>query len=125
MMAKKGWKLERLHRSPYAGDLRKLVRLGKGPQEIVDRLLVSALIEARSCERFEILSRTCRFVDLAKFYRNLCASELGHFRIFLKLATEVLPKPSVNARWKWMLAEEAKVISAQPAGPGIHSGLIL
>jgi tRNA-(ms[2]io[6]A)-hydroxylase len=125
LIMKKKWRLERLHRSSYAGDLRKLVRMGRGPEEIADRLLVSALIEGRSCERFEILSRECEETDIAKFYRGLCASELGHYKVFLKLANEVLPKKLVAARWDQMLDAEARIIQDQPAGPGLHSGLIL
>ena len=122
LMEKRGWKLERLHRSSYAGDLRKLVRLGKGPDEIADRLMVSALIEARSCERFEILSRQCEIAELAKFYRGLFISELGHYKVFLKLAKEVLAKKQATQRWNEMVALEAEIIARQPIGHGLHSG---
>lgn len=120
----RGWKLERLHRSRYASDLRSLVRMGKGPHEIADRLLVSALIEARSCERFEILGRVCEERELREFYRSLHVSELGHFTVFHELAGHVLPEEEIESRWNWMLAKEAAIVEALPVGPGLHSGFI-
>lgn len=57
LLSQRGGKLERLHKNPYASDLRQLVRKGAGTGKLVDRLLISALIEARSCERFQVLSQ--------------------------------------------------------------------
>jgi tRNA-(ms[2]io[6]A)-hydroxylase len=122
-MTRRGWKLERLHRSDYAGDLRKLVRMGRGPEEIVDRLLVSALIEARSCERFRLIGEHSDDTPLAKFYTALAAAEFGHYAVFLSLAKAVLPAKTVRQRWSEMLDEEAAIAQRQPAGPGLHSGL--
>ena len=56
MLEKRGGKMSRHHDTPYAQALRKLVRLGQADKELIDRLMISALIEARSCERFEILA---------------------------------------------------------------------
>jgi len=122
-MTKRGWKLERLHRSAYAGDLRKLVRMGRGPEEIIDRLLVSALIEARSCERFRLIGENSSDAPLARFYIALAAAEFGHYSVFVSLAKAVLPAKVVKVRWELMLAEEAVIAQHQPAGPGLHSGL--
>src|SRR5262249_26152120 len=121
--ARRGGKLARLHRSTYATDLRALVRAGKGKQEILDRLLVSALIEARSCERFQLLARRCPDKELARFYAGLEASEAGHFTIFLRLGRQVLPSHQVEGRWQDLLEAEAGIIQRQAPGPGIHSGL--
>jgi tRNA-(ms[2]io[6]A)-hydroxylase len=121
-MTKRGWTLERLHRSEYAGDLRKLVRMGKGPEEIVDRLLVSALIEARSCERFALIGEHSADISLAKFYTALAAAEFGHYAVFTSLAKNVLPAKTVRARWDDMLAQESEIIQKQRVGPGLHSG---
>lgn len=123
ILRRRGWDLERLHRGKYPGDLRTLVRLGKGPHEVLDRLLVSALIEARSCERFGILGRVCEDKELAEFYKSLYVSELGHFTVFLKLAGTVLPKTEVAERWDEMLTDEARIIQLQPVGHGLHSGV--
>ena len=116
----RGGRLERVHKNPYANSLRLLVRKGER-EEVLDRLLVSALIEARSCERFAVLAEHAD-AELAAFYRALFASELGHYKVFLKLARKFTRKTDVEGRWREMLAAEAKILAAQPAGPRIHSG---
>ncbi|MBI1369030.1 MAG: tRNA-(ms[2]io[6]A)-hydroxylase [Planctomycetes bacterium] len=122
LLARRGGRLTRNHRNPYANDLRQLVRLGEGTAELVDRLLISALIEARSAERFSLLADACDDRDLAKLYKGLWASEHGHYRMFLQLAQEVPPTQAVDARWRFMLDEEARIIAHQPPGPRMHSG---
>ena len=121
LIAKRGARLERLHRSSYAGDLRALVRRGNGPLELLDRLLVSALIEARSCERFSLLARAPADAELKAFYRGLHAAEMGHFTIFLRLAGYCSRKANVEARWDELLDAEARIIQAQLPGARIHS----
>ncbi len=121
ILEKRGSRMDRNHANPYASELRKLVRAGDGNRELVDRLLISALIEVRSCERFEILARHAP-ADLAKFYNGLCASERGHYLTFVELAQSVLPADEVNARWDEMLSREAEIIRAQPTGSRMHSG---
>lgn len=115
--------LQRLHKNLYANDLRGLVRTGKGKQELLDRLLVSALIEVRSCERFGILARVAQDKELAEFYAGLAGSEAGHYAVFIDLAKGFLPEPEVAVRWREMLTDEARIIQAQPRGSRIHSGL--
>jgi tRNA-(ms[2]io[6]A)-hydroxylase len=124
LLEQRGVKLERLHRNPYANDLRKLVRKGNGTDELLDRLLVAALIEARSCERFEVLSRCCRDLELASFYRSLWSSEFGHYNVFLRLAKAIIPAQHVGARWERMVESEARIIQSQSPGPRIHSGMV-
>jgi tRNA-(ms[2]io[6]A)-hydroxylase len=104
--------------------LRLHVRRGCGNEELLDRLLVSALIELRSCERFDVLARHCRDRDLglARFYHRLWSSELGHYQVFLRLAGWTVPRPEVEDRWREMLEFEADAIAAQPPGPRMHSG---
>ncbi len=120
----RGGRLARTHKNDYANRLRLHVRKGAGNEELVDRLLVSALIELRSCERFAILGAFCEDRDyrLARFYKRLAASELGHFRVFLRLAGFVLAEAVVDARWREWLEVEAAAITAQAPGPRIHSG---
>ena len=67
------------------------MRKGRGNEELVDRLLISALIEARSCERFEVLTRCSPDRELARFY-GASSSELGHYTVFVRLAGHVLPE---------------------------------
>jgi len=122
MLVKRGGQMVRFHACPYAAQLRALVR--KGVQgELVDRLLVSALIEARSCERFSVLAEAASAdEELAKFYKALYASEMGHYKVFLKLAVKVAGRRDAACRWEQLLGEEARILAAQEPGPRIHSG---
>ena len=123
ILARRGGRLSRSHSNPYAKGLRDLVRTGSGG-EVIDRLFVSSLIEARSCERFAILAEAAApDRELANFYQSLFTSELGHYRVFLNLARKIGEDDpeAVEARWKEMLEGEAKVIRAQAPGPRIHS----
>ncbi len=122
LLFKRGGRLERGHTNPYAKALRLLVRTG-GNVEILDRLLVSALIEVRSCERFAVLAEVSDDAELSKFYEALCASEFGHYKVFLRLASKIAGKRATDARWQEMLDAEATILSVQPPGPRIHSGL--
>ena len=121
LLAKRGGRLDRIHKNPYANSLRLLVRKGEAA-EVVDRLLVSALIEARSCERFGVLAAVSGDAELAGFYRALFSSELGHYRLFLRLAAKIAGRKTVNVRWDEMLAAEAGILAGQAPGPRIHSG---
>jgi tRNA-(ms[2]io[6]A)-hydroxylase len=124
LLTRRGGRLERGHRSPYANALRLLVRKG-GTDELLDRLLVSALIEARSCERFAVLAAAAVETepDLAAFYQALFSSELGHYKTFLKLAKQAAAQDAVEARWGQMLAAEARILGEQAPGSRIHSGV--
>lgn len=123
LLERKGGKLQRLHKNPYANDLRALVRAGKGKQEILDRLLVSALIELRSFERFELLAKVALDPEMSQLYKGLAESEAGHFRVFIRLARQVLAPREVDLRWQEMLVSEARIIRSQLPGPRIHSGV--
>ena len=123
ILARRGGRLERTHKNPYANGLRLLVRKGAQPAEVLDRLFVSAWIEARSCERFAVLAAAAsQDAELSKFYNALFSSELGHYKIFLKLAYKITKKENVDARWQQMLASEAALLAQQEPGPRIHSG---
>ena len=123
LIRERGGKMTKHHRNDYAAALRKLVRLGQGNCDLLDRLMVSALIEARSCERFAVLAENCADAELAKLYRGLWASEAGHYRAFLEHADELLPAAEVEERWDEMLDAEARIIVAQPPSPTMHSGV--
>lgn len=118
----RGGRMDRHHKNPYANALRQLVRKGE-PTELLDRLLVAAMIEVRSCERFAVLAEAADDSELAGFYRSLYASEFGHYNVFLKLARRFTNEKKVEARWQEMLAEEAVILARQEPGPRIHSGL--
>lgn len=122
LLKKRGGELSRIHKNPYANLLRKEIRLGEGKSELVDRLLVSALIELRSCERFSLLAEVAPDQELSKLYKSLWASEHGHYKVFLRLAHKVQSPKRVKARWGEMLEAESRIVQSQPPGPGIHSG---
>lgn len=121
LLVSRGGAPSRSHRNPYARDLRGLVRMGQGADELVDRLLVSALIECRSCERFALLADAGH--ELSPLYADLVHSELGHHRLFVNLATAVQPDGRVDQRWADLLVAEADIIARQPGGARMHAGL--
>ncbi|MEO8663699.1 MAG: tRNA-(ms[2]io[6]A)-hydroxylase [Bryobacteraceae bacterium] len=121
ILLRRGGRLSRIHKNPYANALRDLVRRGEAT-EALDRLLVSALIEARSCERFAVLAEATDDQELKAFYNALFSSELGHYKVFVRLANKIAPKADVKARWEQMLAAEAEILARQEPGPRIHSG---
>jgi hypothetical protein len=121
-LGKRGGRLSAVHRNPYAAALHALVRTGDGKRELVDRLLVCALIEARSCERFEALVAACEDDALRTLYRGLCASEHGHYRVFVELARSVADADVVDRRFSELLDAEADIRGAG-AGPRMHAGV--
>ncbi len=123
LLARRGGRMERVHKNLYANALRQLVRKGDNG-EVLDRLFVSALIEARSCERFAVLAEAAADdQELAKFYQALYASELGHYKVFLKLAAKIGGRANADARWEELLEAEARILAEQEPGPRIHSGV--
>ena len=111
-LKKRGIRLGNQRRDLYVLGVKKiLVQKGDDNAVFLDRLLFCALIEARSCERFKLLSENISDESLRKFYRELMISEAGHYRTFIELAEEYLPVEKVRSRWKEILAAEAKVIA--------------
>ena len=121
LLLARGGRLDRHHRNPYANALRELVRKGE-KTELLDRLLVAALIEVRSCERFSVLAAAATDEELSGFYHSLYTSELGHYRIFLRLAGKFTRPSAVETRWQEMLSAEAAILDRQEPGQRIHSG---
>lgn len=124
LLERRGGHLERSHTNGYAAGLHSHVRRGRGPAELLDRLCVGALIEARSCERFELLATCPDDPELARVFDSLCRSERGHYMAFLELA-DLLPGIGAEreARFDEWLDIEADVMRAQPRGSRIHSGM--
>ena len=79
--------------------------------KLIHRLLTAALIEARSCERFRVLSENLADKELAKFYRDLMVSEANHYTMFLKFARQYGNREEVDSLWQSLLEYEAKIIS--------------
>jgi tRNA-(ms[2]io[6]A)-hydroxylase len=117
----RGWTLGRERKDDYVNELLKFVR--KGPDRetyLVDRLLFAAMIEARSCERFRLLSEKVSDPELAAFYRELMVSEAQHYTTFIGLARKLVPRADVDRRWQEFLAYEAEVISRYGKRETIH-----
>ena len=112
-LKKRNISLGRQRKDEYVRQLLKLVR-NKGDYEeaLLDRLLICALVEARSCERFKLLSEALEDESLQKFYRELMVSEAGHYRTFIELAEEYIPREHVRRRWKELLYEEAQIMKS-------------
>ena len=108
---KRGMSLGFPRKDEYVSRLNNIVRKGgKREQQLVENLLMNALIEARSCERFKILSNGIEDEELKKFYYELMISEAGHYRNFIALAKEYMPEEYVIKRWKEFLVEEAHIM---------------
>ena len=109
------------HATPYAAALRDLVRRGDGRRELLDRVLISGLIEARSCERFRLLAVEAPDPRLRRFYDVLARSEAGHHHAFTRLASNVADGQEVGARQAALRAAESQIIVSQPPGSRLHS----
>ncbi|MYF10294.1 MAG: tRNA-(ms[2]io[6]A)-hydroxylase [Gammaproteobacteria bacterium] len=116
-----GQGVDYLHLSPgrYAGSLHRLISREE-PQRLADSLLVGAIVEARSCERFQRLSEVAP-VPLAEFYGRLLASEARHFRDYLKLAERYANAP-LTPRLERFLAVEAALVTDEDSTFRFHSG---
>ena len=90
---------------------RVIITGGDRDNQLVERLLLAALIEARSCERFKILSENLEDEGLKKFYKELMISEAGHYRLFIDLAKLYWPEEKVKAKFEHYLQEEAKILA--------------
>jgi tRNA-(ms[2]io[6]A)-hydroxylase len=85
---------------------------GSRNQAFIDRLLFAAMIEARSCERFRVLSKNIQDQDLAKFYHDLMVSEANHYTTFLNFAKKYSKDVDVDKRWKEWLEFEGNLIQS-------------
>jgi tRNA-(ms[2]io[6]A)-hydroxylase len=106
----------------YVAALRRAANEDKGEVQdpLLDRLLVSALVEARSCERFRLLSERLADASLRGFYRELMASEAKHFRLFSSLAEQRFGQDAARARLQVLALKEAAVAGKLPLGPTVH-----
>jgi tRNA-(ms[2]io[6]A)-hydroxylase len=93
---------------------------GSRTTQLVHRLLYAALIEARSCERFRLLSEELEDKELADFYHKLMVSEAGHYTMFLKFARHYGNRQEVDRKWQDLLVYEAKIIKDLGKSESIH-----
>lgn len=110
-LKKRGYTLAFPRKDEYAEELFKvIVKGGNRNQQLVERLLMNALIEARSCERFKLLWKNIADEELSTFYYELMVSEAGHYKNFLQLAREYMPEDYVTKRWNELLSQEAEIM---------------
>ncbi|HEY9168689.1 MAG TPA: tRNA-(ms[2]io[6]A)-hydroxylase [Lutibacter sp.] len=93
---------------------------GSRTTQLVHRLLYAALIEARSCERFRLLSENIKDQELAKFYRDLMASEANHYTLFLGFARKYGKREEVDKKWNDLLEFEAELMKDLGTQETIH-----
>ena len=113
LILERGWVLGRERKDEYVRDLRQFFpKGGSRADQLVHQLLYAALIEARSCERFRLLSESIADKALQKFYRKLMISEAHHYTLFLKLARQYgKNEKTVNEKWDALLDYEAKLMA--------------
>ena len=108
---KRGLKLGRERKDEYVNRINQFFpKTGDRTERLVQRLLIAALIEARSCERFKVLSENIEDKELAEFYRNLMVSEANHYTMFLKFARKYGNRDKVDQMWQDLLTFEAEVM---------------
>ena len=109
---KRGLKLGRQRKDEYVNALMKFERKGGSREErLTEHLLAAALIEARSCERFRLLSLHINDDGLKDFYHGFMVAEAAHYRLFLDLANKYAPVVKVSKRWQEYLAYEAEIMT--------------
>lgn len=108
----RGFVLGKERKDDYVNELYQFMRKGLGRNvALIDRLLFAAMIEARSCERFKILSEHITDEDLKKFYRELMISEANHYTAFIGFARKYTEGTNVDERWREWLEFEAKIMA--------------
>ncbi len=121
IIKERGYTLGRERKDDYVGQLMKFSKKdGSRNQAFIDRLLFAAMIEARSCERFRVLSTNIKDETLAKFYHDLMVSEANHYTTFLNFARKYTVDVDVDKRWKEWLEFEGELIQSYGKKEYIH-----
>jgi len=122
LLVERNFTLGRERKDAYVIELRKFFpKGGSRADHLVQRLLIAALIEARSCERFRLLSEELEDPKLRKFYRKLMISEAHHYTLFLKFARMYAPnREEVDQKWEALLAFEAQLMKQLGTQETIH-----
>ena len=120
-LVERGFVLGKERRDEYVNLLYDFMRKGGSRLiQLIDRLLFAAMIEARSCERFRVLSENIKDVDLASFYHELMISEATHYTLFIGFAHQYAEGENVDARWQQWLAYEGEIIHKFGVRETIH-----
>jgi tRNA-(ms[2]io[6]A)-hydroxylase len=119
---KRGLKLGKQRKDKYVNRLLDFERKGGHPDNrLLDKLLISALIEARSCERFKRLSEGLVDPYMREFYRKFMESEAGHYTLFIELAEHYIPRETVRKRWQeWLAYEAGLMLELEVRGDRVH-----
>lgn len=121
IIKERGYTLGRERKDDYVNQLAKFCKKdGSRNDAFIDRLLFAAMIEARSCERFRVLSQNINDEELAKFYYDLMVSEANHYTTFLKFARKYTERVDVDKRWKEWLEFEGNLIQSYGTKEHIH-----
>ena len=121
-LKKRNLQLGRQRKDEYVNELLKFQKKGGGREEsLLERLLTCALIEARSCERFRLLSLYCADVNLRDWYHKFMVAEASHYRMFLDLAELYFGVEKTRTRWQEYLRHEAGIMQQlTPRGDRMH-----
>ena len=110
-LKKRGFGLGKQRKDEYVLALSAILKKGGSrEQQLVEKLLMNALIEARSCERFKLLWKNIADEELQKFYYELMVSEAGHYVNFIELAKQYMPEDYVKTRWQEFLDAERQIL---------------
>jgi tRNA-(ms[2]io[6]A)-hydroxylase len=120
IIKKRGYEFGRERKDDYVGQLFKFIVQGTRKEYIIDRMLFAAMIEARSCERFRVLTENIKDEELKTFYKDLMISEAGHYTTFIGFARQLGNVEKVNARWEEWLDYEAEIIKSYGKKETIH-----
>lgn len=120
LMIQRGMILGREQSNDYALHLRRFFKGGNRVDQLVHRLLYAALIEARSCERFKVFSEHIDDPELAAFYKDLMASEAGHYVTFLNFARTYGGREAVDKKWQDLLIYEAEYMRGRGSKAKVH-----
>ncbi|MCS3867625.1 tRNA-(ms[2]io[6]A)-hydroxylase [Chryseobacterium ginsenosidimutans] len=120
IIKKRGYIFGKARKDDYVNELAKFVVQGTREKLIVDKLLFAAMIEARSCERFKVLTENIKDEELKTFYKELMISEANHYTTFIGFARQMGDVEVVNKRWEEWLEYEAKIIQSYGKSETIH-----
>ena len=121
IITKRGYTFGRTRKDDYVNELVNFIQKG-GHRDtlIVDKMLFAAMIEARSCERFKVLTENIKDEELKTFYRDLMISEANHYTTFIGFARELGDPDQVNARWEEWLEYEGEIIKSYGNKETVH-----
>ncbi len=120
IIKKRGYQFGRERKDDYVGKLFKFIVQGSREDLIIDKMLFAAMIEARSCERFKVLTENIEDEELKVFYKELMISEANHYTTFIGFARQLGDPEKVNKRWEEWLDYEAEIIKSYGKKETIH-----